>query len=200
MKSQLHAPAADEVLEPWMRWLDDLSQAAINVTIGLISGSRKPSDRHLVDRLAAAGLNQAATKGLVIRLVIGNDMAIRRQLRTARHSEQLPIPAQSPLGSWRDITLPVSLGSSGSQTLEQLPRWLSEWKRQHRRIFLDLGAIDQPMSRVLGRYCDTCLLLLGPATAASPLWIRQHLEDLKRCDTHVAGSLVLADQPIHLAS
>ena len=199
MESQPNLPAAGEALGPWMRWLDDVSQSAISLTVGLISGSRNPNDRHSLDRLAATGLNEVASKGLVIRLLAGNESATKHQLRTARSSEQLPTPVASPLGAWREIALPISSGTSGSRTLEHLPRWLSEWKRQHRRVFLDLGAIDQPMCRALGRYCDACLLLLGPHTAASPAWLRQQIDHLTRCDVHIAGSIVLGQQPATLA-
>ncbi|MGN6545319.1 MAG: hypothetical protein ACTHK7_09750, partial [Aureliella sp.] len=54
--------------------------------------------------------------------------------------------------------------------------------------------IDQPVCRALGRYCDSCLLLLGPETCASPTWLKRHIDHLAQCDAQLCGSMVIASQ------
>jgi hypothetical protein len=184
-------------LEPWAGLLAQLSQGAVNLTVGLVSGSRWPNERRVLDRLAEAGLGcgSAADKGLLIRLTMGNEPLPKRQLRSARTSDSLPTPALSPLGNWRDISIAMPPSATAPKNLERLPRWLAAWKREFSRILVDLGPIDQPVCRVMGRYCDSCLLLLGPETCASPTWLRRHIELLSHCDASLCGSMVVASEP-----
>lgn len=181
----------DSELEPWVAMLDELSAGAVNLTVGLVAGSRQPNERRVLDRLAAAGLNRQARGNLLIRLNFGSQPLPKRQLRTARASQQAPTPAVSPLGSWLDISIPMRLGASAPPELERLPRWLSAWKRDYARILLDLGPVDQPVCRSLARYCDSTMLVLGPDTCASPTWLRRHIDHLTQCDATLSGSIVV---------
>lgn len=216
-------------LGPWIELLDQLSQGAVNLTIGLVAGSRTPNQRAALDRLAMAGLqgpglpgagssnadlpsadlpsagsSDAGTRGasgssLLVRLSLGADAIARRQLRSARASEQAPTPVPSPLGAWREVTVSMQLGATAPKNLQRLPRWLSSWKREFSRILIDLGPIDQPVCRAVGRYCDSCLLLLGPETCASPTWLRRHIDHLTQCDVTLSGSIVVATEPPAIA-
>jgi hypothetical protein len=194
MMNQTQRDALDTVqLKPWTDLLEQLAQGAVNLTVGLIAGSRSSNERGALDRLAHAGL-PSARDGLLVRLNFGNEAVSKRQLRSARASEQNPISIPSPLGKWREVSVPMQLGSTAPKSLERLPRWLSQWKRQHDRILIDLGPVDQPVCRAVGRYCDTSLLLLGPETCASPSWLRRHIDHLTQCDVTLSGSIVVATE------
>lgn len=179
-------------LKPWIDLLQGLSTGAVNLTVGLIAGSRQPNERQVLTRLAEVGLPSATGGGLLVRLNLGNEGVSKRQLRSARASEQLPVPSLSPLGIWRDISIPMQLGATAPRNLEKLPRWLAAWKREYARVLIDLGPLDQPVCRALGRYCDCCLLLLGPETCASPTWLRRHIDHLTQCDATLSGSIVVS--------
>lgn len=205
MNRQHSTSDASTELQPWVDLLAQLSEGAVNLTIGLVSGSRWPNERRALDRLAEAGLGHGLGlhprqgKGLLIRLNMGNEPISKRQLRSARTSDALPTPAQSPLGNWRDISIAMPISATAPKNLERLPRWLAAWKREFARILIDLGPIDQPICRALGRYCDSCLLLLGPETCASPTWLKRHVDHLAECDAHLCGSMVVSTQAASVA-
>ena len=157
--------------------------------------------RAALDRLAQASLQpNSGSCGLLVRLNLGNEAIPKRQLRSARASEHCPTPIPSPLGSWREVSIPMQLGNTAPKNLERLPRWLSTWKREYPRILIDLGPLDQPVCRAVGRYCDSCLLLLGPETCASPTWLRRYTPRLTQCDVTLSGSIVVSTQPAAVAS
>jgi hypothetical protein len=192
MNRQQPPAQSDADLAPWTDLLEGLSAGAVNLTVGLISGSRIPNDRVALARLAEVGLSLDDGSSLLIRLNLGNEAISKRQLRTARASDQAPVPAVSPLGTWREVSIPMQLGATAPRNLEKLPRWLSTWKREYKRILVDLGPLDQPVCRAVGRYCDCCLLLLGPETCASSIWLRRHIDHLTQCDVTLSGSIVLS--------
>ncbi len=183
---------SDLELQPWVEMLDSLSTGAVNLTIGLIAGSRHPNERCVLDRLACTGLSHRPAGGLLIRLNFGTEAMSKRQLRTARASEQSPTPVVSPLGTWRETTLPMQSTLTAPPALERLPRWLTAWKRQYSRILVDLGPLDQPICRSLARFCDCTILILGPETCASPTWLRRHIDHLTQCDATLSGSIVVS--------
>lgn len=182
----------DAELKPWVELIESLSSSAVNLTMGLIAGSRAPIARAVLDRLAVAGLDGIGRRGLLIRMNLGSDALPKRQLRAARTVEQSPTVIGAPLGKWSEVTIPMRLGMTAPPTLEQLPRWLSGWKRDYSRILLDLGPLDQPICRTVGRYCDATMLILGPETCASPTWLRRHIDHLTECDTSLTGSLLVS--------
>lgn len=185
----------DADLTPWMELLTGLSAGAVNVTVGLISGSRQPNERLVLSKLAEAGLSAddpGACSGLLVRLNLGNEAISKRQLRSSRASDQAPVPALSPLGTWRDVSISMQLGATAPRNLEKLPRWLAAWKREYKRILIDLGPLDQPICRAVGRYCDCCMLLLGPETCASSTWLRRHIDHLTQCDATLSGSIIVS--------
>ncbi len=182
----------DAELEPWNELLRSLSSGAVNLTMGFISGSRAPIARAVLDRLAANGLAEVGRRGLLIRMNLGSSALPKRQMRAARTAEQSPTIIGAPLGNWSEVTIPMRLGLTAPPTLEQLPRWLSAWKRDYSRILLDLGPLDQPICRTVGRYCDATILILGPETCASPTWLRRHIDHLTECDTNLTGSLLVS--------
>lgn len=188
-------------LRPWLELLQRLSHGALNLTVGLISGSRLPTERRVLELLAQTGLMRNMESltaglprtGLLIRLNLTSEVA-RRGLRTAKAADQMPTPTESVQGPWYEVTVPMRLGTFAPKNLERLPRWLSQWKRQFQRIMIDLGPIDQPICRTLGRYCDSSLILLGPETCASPIWLRRHIEHLTQCDASLAGSIEISSR------
>lgn len=200
MMNQTRREPTDAVqLGPWIDLLDELSQGAVNLTVGLIAGSRTANERGALDRLALAGLTLDSGVGLLIRLNFGNEVVSSRQLRSARAGEQIPTPIPSPLGKWREVSIAMQPGSHASKGLERLPRWLATWKREYVRILIDLGPLDQPVCRSIGRNCDSCLLLLGPESCASPTWLRRHIDQLTQCDVTLSGSIVVSAGPSAVA-
>ncbi len=90
--------------------------------------------RAVLDRLAVAGFEAVGRRGLLIRMNLGSDALPKRQLRAARTVEQSPTVIAAPLGNWSEVTIPMRLGVTAPPTLEQLPRWISGWKRDYSRI------------------------------------------------------------------
>lgn len=182
---------ADDLLEGWQAVLDQLGTGAINFTVGLIGGSRECNDRRAVDRLASAALAGAAGKGLLVRVNSEVEIVPRRSLRAAKTVEAGPPLTPSPQGPWKETVVAMRLGLTAPPNLERLPRWLSKWKRDFSRIVIDLGAINLPVCRTIGRYCDTSFLLLGPNACAGSQWLRDQLDILSNCHVAVAGSLLI---------
>ena len=199
MNQPQRGPSDTAQLDPWINLLHDLSEGAVNLTVGLIAGGRLPNERGALDRLAQAGLKLESCAGLLIRLSLSDESTSRRQLRTARAVAQMPITIPSPLGSWREVSIPMQQNNHALRNLEQLPRWLAAWKRDFARILIDLGPLDQPVCRAIGRYCDSCLLLLGPESCASPTWLRRHIDHLTQCDVTLSGSIVVSTEPAAVA-
>jgi len=105
-------------------------------------------------------------------------------------SEQAPQPQTSPLGSWSEVSIPVPVGQRAGWALEELPHWMFNWKRQHALILIDLGPISEVPSRVLGRLCSGCYILLGPESCASRDWILQHVAWHEHSGSTICGTLV----------
>lgn len=192
------ADSANE-LEPWVQLLDSLSSGAENITLGLIAGGRSSNERRVLDRLARSGLTAVGGKGLLVRLNLNGQPVPAHQLRTARASEQQPAPCPSPLGKWKEVSVAMQIGATAPKALEQLPRWLAGWKKEYRRILLDLGPLDAPVCRAVGRFCDGCLLLLGPETCASPTWLRRNIDHLTQCRANLSGSIVITADELAVA-
>ncbi len=194
------ASSVDESeLQPWISMIDDLSKDAVNLTVGLIAGNREPIERRALDVLAQSAFKNLESGGLLVRLNFGSELITRRQLRTAKASEQPPVSVPSVHGSWREITLTMPSSLIAPRSLERLPRWLAGWKKESPRIVLDLGPLDQPVCRMVGRYCDTCLIVLGPHGTASPSWLRRHIDHLTQCDANLSGSILVAGESLAAA-
>jgi hypothetical protein len=166
------------------------AQSASTYSIGLMSGSRFSNDRRLIDRLvknAAQDLGDlTGASTLLLRLdcgagPIGAPPASR---------PPAPVASKSPLGQWYEICLPMPQSKTAPWALEQIPHWLPQWKLRHRLVVIDLGPMHLTPSRIIGRLCDTCYLMLGPSTCASQDWIMQQIDFHSRCGTVIAGSIV----------
>lgn len=173
-------------------WGSEVAAAAEKATtysIGILSGSRFPNDRRAIERLvkcAAAGLGESSgATTLLLRLDASAPDPGAPIARTIA-----PVATKSPLGPWYEITLPMTPSNSAPWALEHIPHWLPQWKLRHRLVAIDLGPMHLAPSRVIGRLCDACYLLLGPSTCASHDWIMQQIDFHSRCGSVIAGSLV----------
>lgn len=182
-------------LEKWVIGVGREARAAKSLTVGLIGGSRRGIDRRVTDQLAkglASELraSQPAPRLLVVRV----DGEARRMPpdRLPGVDEPMPAVAPSPLGRWAFVEIPMPIGKTGSRTLQQLSRWLPKWKQEFGVILFDLGPMNLVPSRSLGRLCDSCYVVLGPDSCASPEWILQHIAWHERSGTQVCGTLVSA--------
>ena len=173
-------------------WGGAVAAAAQNATtysIGLTSGSRFANDRRSVERLvrcaSAELMNATGASTLLLRL---DPMAPMGPAPTTKTSA--PVATKSPLGPWYELNLPVPEKNSTAWALEHIPHWLPQWKLRHRLVAVDLGPMHLAPSRIIGRLCDTCYVLLGPATCASHDWIMQQIDFHSRAGSVIAGSIV----------
>ncbi len=175
-------------------WAYRIAHEALNAPtycIGLMNGSRVANDRRVVDRMVnatAAALSDAShgATTLLIRLMSDTDIDSFRKPSMSL----VPSGERSPTGSWYEIALPMPANKTTPWTLELLPRWLPHWKQQHRLVVVDLGPMHLVASRVIGRLCDSCLLMLGPTGCASHDWIAQQIALHTRSGTMLVGSIV----------
>lgn len=164
-------------------------------SIGLASGNRHANDRRVVDSLAqslvaAFGVKWSARAGLlVVRLDVFQSVLLERQ---DDQPVGAPRPAASPLGAWSEVTVPMPVGNVASWSLLNVPRWLPVWKSQFRFLLIDLGPIHLVPSRAIGRLCDGCYVILGPAPCASTEWLRHHIAWQQSSGSSLRGSIVAA--------
>lgn len=165
------------------------AQMASTYSIGLMSGSRFPNDRRLVDRLVkSASLELAELTGASTLLLRLDSAALGADALKTRSA--VPAAVKSPLGPWYEISLPMPQSRSAPWALEHIPHWLPQWKLRHRLVVIDLGPMHLAPSRVIGRLCDMSYLMLGPSTCASHDWIMQQIDFHSRSGTNIAGSIV----------
>lgn len=163
-----------------------------NVSVGLMSGSRQPVDRRVVDRLIheatdSALANDPASRVLAIRLDVFESRNLDRGIDQA---PGIPVAQRSPLGNWSEVAVPMPVGMRASWSLEQIPQWLPEWKKAFSLILIDLGPINLVPSRAIGRLCESCYVLLGPDSCASHEWIMKHIAWHHQSGSVICGTVV----------
>jgi hypothetical protein len=160
--------------------------------IGLINGSRFGCDRRVVDALAgmldqARGHRRITLPMLLVRLQVEAGISLERP---TEQMDSAPPLSPSPLGNWSEVSIQVPIGRRASWALEQLPHWLFSWKRQFPLVLIDLGPIHEVPSRIVGRLCSGCYILLGPEACASRDWILQHVAWHEQSGSTICGTLV----------
>ncbi len=175
-------------------WAAELVQEALQApctTIGLVSGNRQGSDRCVIDayaRLLAQQLQKARFKRPLLIVRLHTQVAATAGSTTARNS--IPRPAPSPLGAWSDVHINVAVGRKSPGVLQQLPQWLPSWKTEYGFLLIDLGPICELPSRVAGRLCDGCYVMLGPETCGSYEWLMRHIAWHDRSGSTMCGTLL----------
>ncbi|HBE68409.1 MAG TPA: hypothetical protein DDW52_09700 [Planctomycetaceae bacterium] len=165
-------------------------------TIGLVSANRVAADWASVSQIVRqvtefVGEQPGDSRVLAVHL----DVFLSSE--TDRLPEQPPgIPgySRSPLGAWREVTVPVPVGFEASWSLLQLPKWLRIWREQVGLILLSLGPCNLVPARAIGRLCSANLLLLGPGETASFDWVSAHTARLTEAGVNVCGSLLSRKQ------
>lgn len=190
--AKLDVDAKLDTAESWAAGLAHDSSLAKCTTIGLISGSRSANPRCVVDayaqRIADARHEcRAKLPMLIVRLDVRHSAT---PPRTGQNSELPPPTALSPLGPWREVTIPVPIGRKAGWWLEHLPHWLPNWKREFGFLLVDLGPISEVPSRVIGRLCDGCYLMLGPEACGSHEWLLQHIAWHDHSGCTICGTLI----------
>lgn len=166
------------------------AQMATTYSIGLMSGCRFPNDRRLVDRLVKSAASELGELTGASTLLLRLENTARELDSNSKLRSAVPVASKSPLGPWYEISLPMPQSRSAPWALEHIPHWLPQWKLRHRLVVIDLGPMHLAPSRVIGRLCDTCYLMLGPSTCASHDWIMQQIDFHNRSGTSIAGSIV----------
>ncbi len=165
------------------------AESATTYSIGMMSGSRFPNDRRVIDRLVKSVSSElielTGATTLLLRL---DSAAVDNSGTTSRTTP--PVASKSALGPWYEISLPMPPSKSAPWALGQIPHWLPQWKLRHRLVVIDLGPMHLAPSRILGRLCDACYLMLGPSTCASHDWIMQQIDFHSRSGTVISGSVV----------
>lgn len=185
---------ADESLLAWCGHIAQVSRGAKNLTIGLTSGNRNNNDARVIYRimksLQASVLQQSPTASLLLcRLNVESASALRF-LGFGKELSQEPLTAKSALGNWFQVDVPIAIGSMAPRALQQVPRWLPKWKMRYDLVVVDLGPMHQVPSRVIGRFCDSNYVILGPDTTASAQWISQFIQYHEDCGAHIGGTIV----------
>lgn len=180
----------DSPLRKWSQLVCEHASAAVNLTVGFMSGSRLDIDRRAVDRLTGAATTDLGLPTLLIRLSVCGAAIYVPHAGTSTMVDDRPTPRVSPLGSWSEVSLDMPLGGSAPRVLELLPKWLVGWKKEYRLILIDLGPMHQAPCRTMGRYCDACYLVLGPYSCASHAWIMQQIALQSRSGVLLAGTIV----------
>lgn len=184
-------------ITPWAHGIAEEAKSTPCLTLGLTSGSRQGNDRRSIDQIVAEVADElqltessaltSTQRMLVVRLEVH---ASRDLERAVDQSAKIPVPQRSPLGVWYDVAIPMPVGKRASWSLEQLPIWLPVWKNTHSLIIVDLGPVNLVPSRMVGRLCDACYLLLGPTPCGSHEWIMQHIAWHQRSGSTVCGTIV----------
>ncbi|MBX3422372.1 MAG: hypothetical protein KF752_12540 [Pirellulaceae bacterium] len=162
------------------------------ISIGMISGHRDACDLRAVYMVAkelSLAINSIpGNQGLLlIRLSMYSKLP---GMKSGVEESVEPLVQKSALGAWHQTEISIQLGSTASPALQQLPRWVVNWKLGYSLILLDLGPIHLVPSRMLGRLCDQNFLLLGPNFCASAQWLMQFIDYHAYCGSHIAGTLV----------
>ena len=184
-------------LQTWIKAIAKSVETAKCTTIGLTSGSRQLNDRRVIDMLCKALMqdfsNSASDpKMLVIRLDVRKSRIFETLAfdRLGKPQDKVPNPVRSPLGNWSTVDIPMPVGPTAAPALQYLPRWLPKWKEQFGLVLIDLGPMNMVPSRLIGRLCDNCFLLLGPDSCASQEWILQHMAWHDQSGSTIAGSIL----------
>lgn len=188
----LESPATDSSAVTWAAGLVRDWTRTSSLTIGLTSGGRQSCDRRAIDALArnldeALSTRRVLRPMLLVRLKIMPGSSLERG---AEQSECGPPLLRSPLGAWSEVSVPVPVGKRASWSLEQLPRWLDAWRDDFGLVVIDLGPIHEVPSRVIGRLCDGCYVVLGPDNCASRDWILQQVAWHQHSGSTICGTLV----------
>lgn len=176
----------------WAASLAAEAQSATCLTIGLVSGSRLENDRRTVDKLASAlcgRLEEIKPSGRV--LLMRFEVDTSHKIDTSEQGKQrIPVAQKSPIGVWADVTIPISASRKPTRAQQQLPEWLPLWKDAFQLILVDLGPINLVAGRAVGRLCDGCYILLGPACCGSQEWIMQQIAWHDQFGSTICGTLV----------
>ncbi len=181
--------ASDVNAASWGSEVATAAQMASTYSIGLMSGSRFQNDRRLVERLVKIAATELVDATGASTLLLRLDGSMSEGDQPASRTAP-PVATKSPLGPWYEIGLPMPESKSAPRALEQLPHWLPQWKLRHRLVVIDLGPMHLAPSRIIGRLCDSCYLMLGPSTCASHDWIMQQIDFHSRSGSTIAGSIV----------
>ena len=193
----LEKNAINPSIERWAAGLIGDLAPANALTIGLTNGSCRANDRRSVDELARtlhAALSErfdSIQPMLVLRLQhnFGDDIG---PAANAVEVDAEPSIIGSNLGGWSEVSVPVPAGNLSSRTLEHVPHWISTWKGKFGVILVDLGPMGEAPSRMMGRLCDGCYILLGPGKCGSRDWILRHVAWHQHSGSTICGTLVIS--------
>lgn len=188
-------PSANASVDTAQAWATDVAQESMLAnctTIGLISGSRHATPRCVIDgyaRLIADAFSALKPRRpmLIVRLSAGPVTTSRRD---NQQTELTPKVTASPLGPWSEVTISVATSRRARGTLEGLSYLLPDWKAQFGFILVDLGAISEAPSRLIGGHCDNCFVVLGPESCGSHEWLLQQIAWHARSGSTICGTLV----------
>jgi hypothetical protein len=175
-------------------WAADLAreaQLAPCTTIGLVSGNRFANNRRTIDSYVKLVVEQLQKvrfdrSVLVVRLEQGAPGVRRREAR----AKPLSTPTRSPLGAWSDVHVDVSNDQRPQANLLELVERLPVWKNDFGFLLLDLGPISEVSSRVVGRLCDGCYIMLGAESCGSYEWLMRQIAWHARSGSTICGTLL----------
>ncbi|GAB5405994.1 MAG: hypothetical protein Aurels2KO_42250 [Aureliella sp.] len=175
-------------------WISELFKSQSDdacKTLGMISGSKQNCDPNCITNIARQVSGCAAELGDNRSLVVHLDVFLSKETdRLLDQPAGIPPTTRSPLGNWRDVTIPMPVGFEASWSLLQIPSWLSSWRSQFGVILIDLGPCHLVPARSIGRLCGANVVLIGPSATASREWLASHLDHLRESGVSVAGSIL----------
>jgi hypothetical protein len=176
-------------------WANSVTKEAsgeIAKTVGLMSCCGEAVDHQILEKLIASlshalGGPAESKRLLLIKLDVFRSRDVGR---APDQAASIPVALRSPLGPWSEVTIPMPIGREAAWSLEQLPSWLPIWKRTFDFVVISLGPLNAVPSRVAGRFCDECYVVLGPSMSSSADWIMQHINRHRQCGNTIRGTLI----------
>jgi hypothetical protein len=187
-------------LASWSASVVQEASNAHNLTVGIVSGHRNPTDRRVLDQLARSFALSGTTPGgpqsqlLVIRLRY--DLGNAGDREASDGEIELSRPLKSPLGSWSVVDVVPPRTRKGLDELpNRIAHALPDWKRAYKIIVIDLGSVGSHLSRQLGYLCDAAYIVLGPEGCGAPDWLRLQIANHEQSGSHIVGTLTVAYAP-----
>jgi hypothetical protein len=188
--------------EDWQNsdWANSLAEEASmsdSLTIGIVNGSKTPSDSFAIEGLISSlseSLRDADNEArcLLIRAEPHDPLST---ISDPPSEPRIPVAAKSDFGCWCEASLVCNKdGNPTEGTAGMLHKWLPVWKKAFRLIVIDLGPIHGSTSRTVGRLCDGSYLLLGPTACGSQEWIMQQVAWHNQSGSTICGSLLVEAQ------
>lgn len=187
-ETEIQAETTDAQYGVWAKDIVAEAVASKCLTLGVVNGSRHSIGLATLQKLARDAADELAVDHRGRCLLVRFDGQVES---VSEVSERIPVAQKSPLGNWSELLLPRSTLEHRAGQTGSFAAWLPQWKQSFQLILVDLGAINTSTSRLGGRLCDGCYLVLGPQLCGSDEWIMQQIAWHHRSGATICGTLLV---------